>query len=104
MSDALSLDPSVLAAIGAMAVVTYATRAGGYWLFRAINPPAVVRAVLSYVPGTLFVSYVVPALMQGGLQPWVGAVATVGVMAWTRNLSLAIIAGTAAAWVVWSAR
>ena len=86
-----------------MAAATYATRAGGYLLFRTLNPPSVVRAMLSYVPGTLFVSYVVPALAQGGLQPWVGAAATVGVMAWSRNLSLAIVAGTAAAWAVWGA-
>ena len=98
----MTLDPWVLAAIGAMALATYLTRAGGYLLFRAISPPPVVRAMLGYIPGTLFVSYVVPALADGGLQQWVGAAATAGTMLATRNLALAILGGTTAAGVVWA--
>ncbi|HEY0205645.1 MAG TPA: AzlD domain-containing protein [Acetobacteraceae bacterium] len=99
----MTLDPWVLAAIGAMALATYLTRAGGYWLFRVISPPPVVRAMLGYIPGTLFVSYVVPALAEGGLQQWAGAAATLAVMLATRNLALAILGGTAAAAVIWAA-
>lgn len=99
----MTLDPWVLAAIGAMALTTYLTRAGGYWLFRVITPPPVVRAMLGYIPGTLFVSYVVPALVLGGVQQWVGAAATLAVMLATRNLALAILGGTAAAAIVWAA-
>jgi len=99
----MTLDPWVLAAIGAMALATYLTRAGGYWLFRVISPPPVVQAMLGYIPGTLFVSYVVPALVVGGVQQWVGAAATLAVMLTTRNLALAILGGTAAAAVVWAA-
>lgn len=99
----MTLDPWVLAAIAAMAAATLTTRAGGYLLFRAFSPPPAVRAVLGYIPGTLFVSYVAPALAAGGLQQWVGAVATVAVMLATRNLALAILGGTAAAGVVWAA-
>ena len=98
----MTLDPWVLAAIGAMALATYLTRAGGYLLFRAISPPPVVRAMLGYIPGTLFVSYVVPALVVGGVQQWVGAAATLAVMLATRNLALAILGGTAAAGAVWA--
>ncbi len=99
----MTLDPWVLAAIFAMTLATYTTRAGGYLLFRTFNPPPVVRAMLAYIPGTLFVSYVVPALAAGGVQQWVGGLATAGIMAATRNLSLAILGGTGAAWLVWSA-
>lgn len=99
----MTLDPWVLAAIAAMAAATFVNRAGGYLLFRAFSPPPVVRAMLGYVPGTLFVSYVAPALAAGGLQQWVGALATVAVMLATRNLTLAILGGTAAAGVVWAA-
>ena len=99
----MSLDPWVLLAIGAMALATFTTRAGGYLLFRAFEPPPLVRAMLGYVPGTLFVSYVAPALAAGGVQQWVGAAATVAVMLATRNLALAILGGTAAAAVVWFA-
>ncbi len=97
----MQIDSWVLAAIVAMTIATYANRAGGYLLFQAFRPPAVVRSMLGYVPGTLFLSYVVPALVAGGAQQWVGAVATAAAMAWSRNLSVAIAAGVAAAWVVW---
>lgn len=96
------LDASVLAAIIGMAAATYATRAGGYVLFRLLRPPPVVRTALTYIPGALFVSYVVPALAAGGRQQWVGAAATLVLMLATRRLTVAILGGTAAAWAVWS--
>lgn len=96
------VDPWTLAAIGAMALATFACRGGGYWLFRQMRPSAGVRAALGYVPGALFVSYVVPALVAGGPQQWAGAAVTVGVMLASGNLSLAILVGTAGAWAVWS--
>jgi len=99
----MTLDPWVLAAIAAMAAATFLTRAGGYLLFRAFTLPPLMRDMLGYIPGTLFVSYVAPALATGGLQQWVGALATVAVMLATRNLALAILGGTAAAGVVWVA-
>ncbi len=98
----MTLDPWVLAAIAAMALATYLTRAGGYWLFRVIRPPPLVRAMLGYIPGTLFVSYVVPALAAGGVQEWAGAAATAATMLATRNLALAILGGTSAAAAVWA--
>ena len=102
MRPAWSLDASTLAAIVAMAVATYSCRAGGYWVFRQIRPTPLVRAVLAYVPGALFVSYVVPALSSGGRPEWIGAVATLGLMATTRSFAAAIFGGTAAAWLVWA--
>lgn len=96
-----SLDPWVMLAILGMSVATYATRAGGYVVFRFIRPPAVVREMLAYIPGALFVSYVVPALAVGGVQQWVGAAATVVLMLATRQLAVAILGGTAAAYLVW---
>ncbi len=98
----MSLDPMTLAAILLMGLATYACRGGGYWLFRQISPSPRVRAVLAYVPGTLFVSYVIPAILQGGLQPAVGAAVTLGVMIATRNLVAAMVCGVGAAWIVWS--
>lgn len=98
----MSLDARTVLAILAMALATYACRGGGYWLFRQITPGPVLRAVLSYIPGTLFVSFVVPALVSGRPFGWVGAAVTVAVMARTRTLAWAILAGTAAAWVTWS--
>ena len=74
------LDPWVLLAILAMSLATYATRAGGYLMFRAFRPTPGVRVMLSYIPGTLFVAYVAPALADGRLPEWVGAAATLSLM------------------------
>ena len=51
-----------LLAIGAMAVATFGCRAGGYWVFSRLPPSAFLRSVMSYLPGALFVAFVVPAL------------------------------------------
>lgn len=98
----MTFHAATLAAILAMAAATYACRAGGYWLFRQVKPTPLLRAILSFIPGTLFVSYVFPALVNGGLQNWVGAAATTLLMIGTRNVIAAILGGTAAAWAVWA--
>lgn len=100
----MSVHPWNLVAILLMGIATYACRGGGYWLFRQVSPSPAIRAILSYIPGTLFVSFVVPALVHGGVQPVVGAAATAGLMLATRNMTLAIGGGVAAAWVVWLLR
>jgi uncharacterized membrane protein len=98
----MSLDPATLAAIIGMALATYANRGGGYWVFRQLRPTPLMRAVLGYIPGTLFVSFVLPGLLAGGLQTLVGGAATLATMGATRSLILSIIAGVGAAWLVWA--
>ena len=100
----MSLSLATLAAILAMTVATYACRAGGYLLFTRIRPTPFLRSVMSYIPGGIFMSYVTPALVHGGLPSWVGAAVTVGIMAATRNLAIGILLGTAATWSVWLLR
>jgi uncharacterized membrane protein len=99
-----TLHGGTLAAIVGMTLATYACRAGGYWLFRQIRPSPLLRAVLAYIPGTLFVSYVAPALVSGGAQQWVGAAATLALMMGTGSFAGAIFGGTAAAWLVYVLR
>ena len=94
----------VVLAILAMTAATYLTRAGGYVLFRAMRPNQTVRAALGYIPGALFVAYVAPALAGGGWPEWAGAAVTVAVMIASAQMSAAILAGTAAAWLVWAFR
>jgi uncharacterized membrane protein len=99
-----SLDPWTFAAILGMAIATYACRAGGYWVFSKIKPTPFLRAVLTYIPGTLFVSFVLPALVRGGGQTTIGALATLAVMLRTRSFPWSMLAGTTAAWAVWAFR
>lgn len=98
----MTLDPWVLAAILAMSVATYVTRAGGYLLFRAFRPGDVVRRMLGYIPGALFVAYVAPALADGGWPQWIGAAAAVVLMKLTGQAAAGILGGTAVAWAVWA--
>ncbi len=100
--DLWRLDPWTMLAVVLMGIATYACRGGGYWLFRQISPSPLIRAILNHVPGTLFVSFVVPAVVHGGFQPAMGSAATLVTMIYTRNLGLAIAAGVMAAWVVWA--
>ena len=98
----MRLDLSNLAAIIGMALATYACRGGGYWLFRQIRPTPLIRAVLAFIPGTLFVSYVIPALVAGGVRQMVGAAVTLVIMITTGSLIGAIVGGTGAAWLAYS--
>ena len=100
--ERLSLEPWTLAAITAMALATYACRAGGYFVFRRISPGPRLRGALDALPGALFVAYVVPALVDGGPPQWTGAAVTLAVMVAFRSLIAAIGLGTAATWIVWS--
>ncbi len=96
-----ALNPATVLAIAGMAAAAYLCRAGGYILFRHAAPTPTTHAVIDYLPGTLFVAYVVPILEHGGVTQWVGAIATITVMAMSRSLTWAIAAGVAAAWAVW---
>jgi uncharacterized membrane protein len=91
-------DPWTLAAIAAMTVATLACRAGGYLVFRSITPSPLVRDVLAFIPGTLFMAYVAPALVHGGPAHWGAAAATAAAMIGTRSIPLALGAGIATAW------
>ena len=88
--------------IVSMSAVTYLCRAGGYWAFRQFKPSAGLQSMLSYVPGALFVSFVAPSVVSGGLKEWIGAAVALVVARVTGSLVWPIFAGTAAAWVVWA--
>jgi uncharacterized membrane protein len=84
-----------------MVAGTYGCRSGGYWLFRQFRPTPFIRGLLEYLPGALFVAYVVPGLLAGGVWQWVAAAATLAAMAATRNFAWAIAAGAGTAWMGW---
>jgi uncharacterized membrane protein len=88
--------------IVSMSAVTYLSRAGGYWLFRQFKPSPGLQTMLTYVPGALFVSFVTPSVVSGGLKEWIGAAVALVVARATGSLVWPIFAGTAAAWVVWA--
>lgn len=88
--------PEVLAAILAMALVTYATRAGGYWLMGAVSPSPRVVTALRAAPGALLVAMIAPKALAGGPAEIVSVAITALAMALSRNELVAIAAGVAA--------
>jgi|SRR6185312_10216067 len=83
--------------IVAMAIVTYAMRAGGFLLMAYVPMTGRVRAFLQALPGAVVVALVVPVAVSGGV-PATGAVlVSLAMMAWWRIDLIAVVFGVAAA-------
>lgn len=98
----MQLDPLTGVTILLMAAGAYGCRAGGYLLFSRIKPTPALRQILSYVPGCLFISYVVPGIVNGGPKEWLGGVVALATVLWTRSMIWPVFTGTGAAWVWWA--
>jgi uncharacterized membrane protein len=94
----MSTDKSTAIALLGMILATFGCRAGGYFLLRRMPPSAWLRDALSYVPGALFIGYVVPGIVAGGVGVWVGAAATVLTMILSHSFAAAMVVGTAVVW------
>jgi uncharacterized membrane protein len=92
-----SVDFGVLAAIAAMAVATYAMRAGGFWMMRHVPPSPRLRKILNALPGSVIVATVLPIVVRDGATAMLAIGAAVAVMLVTRRDIAAVIAGMAVA-------
>jgi uncharacterized membrane protein len=86
-----------LAAIVAMAVATYAMRAGGFWLMGHVPLTRRVRRMLETLPGSVVVATVLPIIVRDGLAAALAISAAGAVMLIGRNDLLAVITGMAVA-------
>ncbi|PSP82870.1 ABC transporter permease [Halobacteriales archaeon QS_1_68_17] len=76
-----------------MAVVTYLTRVGGFWLVDQVDLSDAARAWLGYVPGAVLMSLVAPHVVGGGHAEFGAAAATL-LVAWrTGSVLYAMVAG-----------
>lgn len=91
--------PSLVAIVG-MAIVTYATRAGGLWAAARVRSTPRIEATLRYVPGTVLTAIVAPAAIQAGVAGVVAVLATAAVALRTGNLLLAGGLGVAIVWAL----
>ena len=62
----MSIDLPTLAAILAMAAVTYATRVAGFALVRRLELTGRAQLALEAVPGAVLVALVAPAILASG--------------------------------------
>ena len=89
-----------LVAIVGMALVTYATRAGGLWIMGRVTTSARIEAWLRHIPGSVLISLVAPLMLAGGVAEMLAVIAVVLVAACTRNLLLAMVAGVVIVWAL----
>ena len=80
--------------ITGMGVVTYATRASGFFISSKIrNMPKSVRSLLAYIPGTIIISIIAPQMAEGGFITLSASVLCIAVSLISKNL-VAAMAGT----------
>ncbi len=91
------LGPGTLAAVLAMAAVTYALRAGGYWLMARVPLTARLHRMLEALPGAVVVATVLPIAVREGAPAMLAIAAAGGAMIVRRNDFFAVIAGMAVA-------
>lgn len=96
----MSIHPAALVTIILMAVVTYACRAGGYWMMGRVKISPRIEAGLSYLPGAVLASLVVPAMAREGIPGVCAVVVTAILMRLTNNLLMAMIGGIVTVWAV----
>jgi uncharacterized membrane protein len=83
-----------------MGVVTYLTRAGGFWLVRRYSLSPALERTLGYLPGAVLVSILAPMAVRAGPGEWIGLALTAFLTRRTGSLALGLAAGVAlvAAW------
>jgi branched chain amino acid efflux pump len=87
----------VPAAILAMAVATYAMRAGGFWLMARVPVTPRLRRMLEALPGSVVAAAVLPLIAREGPVAALAIAAAGVVMLVTRKDLLAVLAGMAVA-------
>ncbi len=89
----MTIHPTALLAIALMAIVTYLTRAGGYWLLGRFALSPRLEAGLTYLPGSVFIALVVPAMIEEGPAGAISIAVTAITIRRTNNLLVTLIAG-----------
>lgn len=87
-------------AIIAMALVTYAVRAGGFLLMGYVPLTGRVRAFLNALPGAVVVAIILPIAVHGGVAAAAAVTVALVVMVWARNDLIAVVCGVATAALV----
>ena len=90
------VDLPTLLTIVLMALVTFATRAGGLWVASRLDLSERAEAWLEGIPGAILVSIVAPVVLTGGPAEALAALAVVVVALRTGSLPAAMVVGVGA--------
>lgn len=93
MEGLTTFDTAAVIAILGMGIVTYATRAGGFWLMGYVTLSPKLERFLRQTAGGVLVAIVVAAVMKGDPAMWAGLAAAVGCMIMLRKSMTAILIG-----------
>ncbi len=96
----MEISTQSLIAILGMALVTYATRAGGLWVMGRVAASPRIEAWLSHIPGAVLISIVAPDILTGGIAGMIAVIAVILMAARTRNLLLAMVVGVLLVWAL----
>lgn len=88
----MTVDPATLAAIAAMAVVTWATRVAGFWFVRFVPLSGRGAAALEAVPAAVLMSVIAPMVFMTGPAETLAAGVTL-LAAFRLPLIAAVVAG-----------
>src|SRR5437868_14934444 len=83
-----------------MALVTYATRAGGFWLMGLVTPSPRIEAWLKQIPGAVLVAIIAPTVLASSLAETLAAVVTVLIALRAKNVLLSMVIGVATVWML----
>ncbi|PVB63149.1 AzlD domain-containing protein [Labrenzia sp. 011] len=98
MTDAaFSADRLFVLAVLCMSVVTYALRAGGYWVMGRLPITPRMRRGLEALPGAIIVSTVLPIVLQGGLAVGLCLIVAAAVQVRLRKEYIAVFCAAAVA-------
>lgn len=92
----MTLRSELLPLLCALALASFACRAGGFWLMRFVTVTPRLRATLAAAPLAVMLGIVTPAALRGGLPEWIGLAATFAAMRLWRNDLIAMFCGVAA--------
>lgn len=91
MSELLTVQPMTLAAIAAMAAVTYATRIAGLFLVGRFNLTGRAKAAFDAIPAAVLVAVVAPVILATGPAETVAALITAAAAARLPLLAVVVV-------------
>ena len=83
----------VLIVIAMMALIVYATRAGGYLLGLQLRRIEGIKPILEALPGCAFMAILVPAARQGSVVEVISMICVLAIMWKTNNVVIAAVTG-----------
>src|SRR4051812_41009492 len=90
---AMTAEWDVPGAILAMAVATYAMRAGGFWLMGRVTLTARLQRMLEALPGSVVAATVLPIVVHDGVPALLAIAAAGTVMLFRRDNLSAVVTG-----------